>query len=288
MLASMTRPASPQLSDPGLCAVLLLALSGLCGSTAAQTPGDEETEAGSRARYLLGLNVSLGPEYPGADKQRLKARPLWAYQKGRFRISTGAAGGLLDLGGAASGPGASAELLRSDRLRLGVALRIDQGRDSADSDRLRGVPDVRATLRGRVYASYALSGGWSLGAAVSQDLLGRQGGISLGLDLGYSARLGPLTTWQAGAGLSLGDRRYMRSYFGISERVAASSGYAVFDPGNPLRDVHAGLGFRHGLSRHWLSFGGIVYSRLLADAAASPLTRARGSSAVSLGLAYRW
>lgn len=288
MLAGMTRPASPQLSDPGLCAVLLLALSGLCGSTAAQTPGDEETEAGSRARYLLGLNVSLGPEYPGADKQRLKARPLWAYQKGRFRISTGAAGGLLDLGGAASGPGASAELLRSDRLRLGVALRIDQGRDSADSDRLRGVPDVRATLRGRVYASYALSGGWSLGAAVSQDLLGRQGGISLGLDLGYSARLGPLTTWQAGAGLSLGDRRYMRSYFGVSERVAASSGYAVFDPGNPLRDVHAGLGFRHGLSRHWLSFGGIVYSRLLADAAASPLTRARGSSAVSLGLAYRW
>lgn len=273
---------------PLVLATLPLLLSVLAAAARAQAPGGKEAEPGGKARYLLGFNVSVGPEYPGADKQRVKARPLWAYQKGRFRISTGAAGGLLDLGGAASGPGASAELLRSDRLRLGVALRFDQGRDSADSDRLRGVPDVRATLRGRVYASYALSEGWSLGAAVSQDLLGRQGGMSLGLDLGYSASLGPLTTWQAGLGIGLGDRRFMRSYFGISESVAASSGYAVFDPSNPLRDVHAGLGFRHGLSRHWLSFGGISYSRLLADAAASPLTRARGSSAVSLGLAYRW
>lgn len=269
-------------------ATLPLVLGALAGAAGAQTPGGDDAEPGGKARYLLGLNVSVGPEYPGADKQRVKARPLWAYQKGRFRISTGAAGGLLDLGGAASGPGASAELLRSDRLRLGVALRIDQGRDSAESDRLRGVPDVRATLRGRVYASYALSEGWSLGAAAAQDLLGRQGGLSLSLDLGYSASLGPLTTWQAGAGLSFGDRRFMRSYFGISESVAASSGYAVFDPSKALRDVHAGLGFRHGLSRHWLSFGGISYSRLLADAAASPLTRASGSSSVSLGLAYRW
>ncbi|HEX2009777.1 MAG TPA: MipA/OmpV family protein [Roseateles sp.] len=260
------------------------ALLGLACAAQAQ-PGEAGAEG---ARYLLGSTLSSEPEYAGSDRRHFKLRPLWAYQQGRFRLSTGRAGGLLGLGGEASGPGASADLLSSGRLRLGLGLRIDHGRDSADSARLSGLPDVRGTLRGRIYAAYALGGPWSVTGSLSQDLLGREGGMLGGLDLGYRARLGPATEWSASVGLSFGDRRYMRSYFGIGEEVAARSGYAVFEPKRFARDLHAGIGLNHALDRHWLAFGGVSFSTLQADAAASPLTQERSSVSVSVGLAYRW
>ncbi|QPF71820.1 MipA/OmpV family protein [Roseateles sp. DAIF2] len=265
----------------------VLCLMGL-GARADPEPAAAEPEH-KGARYLLGAALSVEPEYAGADRQRFKLRPLWAMQYGRFRLSTSRASGLMSLGGGeAGGPGASLDLLRGERLRLGLSLRVDRGRDSDESAHLAGVPDVRGTLRGRVYASYVLAGPWSLAGGLSQDLLGRKGGLLGSLDLNYRGRLGPGTEWGAGAGLSFGDRRYMRSYFGISEAVAARSVYAVFDPERATRDLHAGIGLSRVLDRHWVGFVGAGISTLLADAAASPLTQRRYSYSAAAGLAYRW
>lgn len=240
------------------------------------------------ARYLLGVALLEGPEYAGSDRRELKLRPLWAYQHGRFRISTSRANGLLGFGSEASGPGASADLLSSERFKLGVALRIDSGRSSGDSPRLAGLPDIKRTLRGRIYAAYSFDKHWSVSASLSPDLLGRKGGTLGGLDLGYRARLGTDTEWTAGAGLSFGDRQNMRSYFGVSEAASAQSGLPVFAPRSLARDLHAGLGLTTALDRHWLGFAGLGVSTLLADAADSPLTHKKSSVSGSLGVVYRW
>lgn len=263
---------------------LCLALAAVSGPVLAQPePGVAED-----ARYLLGLAALDAPEYSGSDKREFKLRPLWAYQKGRFRISTSRSNSLLGFGSDASGPGASADLLSSERFKLGLALRVDSGRSSGDSTRLAGLPDIRRTLRGRVYVAYAFDKHWSLSGGWSQDLLGREGGALLGLDLGYRARLGPDTEWTAGAGLSFGDRRNLRSYFGVTEAASQASGLPVFTPSRMLRDAHAGVGLTTAFNRHWLGFAGLGVSTLLADAADSPLTHKKGSVSGSAGLVYRW
>jgi MipA family protein len=149
------------------------------------------------------------------------------------------------------------------------------------------LPDVRATLRGRVFASYSLSSRWSASASVSQDLLGRDGGALAALDLGYRAPLTERTEWRVGAGMNFGDRRYMQTYFGVSPQASQQSGLPAFDAQAGLRDLHAGIGLMTALHTRWIAFGGVSISSLQSDAAASPLTRSNTTGSFSVGIAYR-
>lgn len=241
----------------------------------------------SKWNYVLGASLSSSPEYAGADRHKTGLKPLWALQYGRWRFSTSGAGQVMGFGEEVQGPGASTELIRSDTLRLGLALRVDSGRRSKDSAQLQGLPDVQRTLRARLYGSYALAPEWLASAAWSQDLLGRHGGGILNLDLGYRLHLSRHTEWTAGGGITAGTARNQQSYFGITPEGSLASGLPVYSPGAGLRDVHAGIGFTHALSSRWILFGSAGVSRLLSDAAQSPLVHQRSGSMVGLGLAYR-
>jgi len=259
---------------------LLLTAPALC--LAADEP--EDTPG---ARYVLGVSLIERPEYAGARQYKAKLQPLWAVQWGRWRISTSGGSGLLGFGRDAAGAGASRELVKTDSLRLGVSLRIDSGRSSADSTTTQGLPDVRKTLRGRVYASYSLAPDWNLTGALSQDLAGRQGGLTAGLDLGWRMYRTARTEWTSGVGISLADAQNMRSYFGVSPDAALATGRVAYVPNAGLRDVHAGVGFTHSISKHWFTFGGAGASRLLGPAADSPLTQKADGAYASIGLAWR-
>jgi outer membrane protein len=272
---------------PALAALPHAALLALLANTTNAAAADEAPPPPPRLNYVLGASVSSAPEYAGAARNQSGLKPMWALQYGRWRISTSGAGQVLGFGEEVQGPGASTELIHGKALRLGVALRMDSGRKSGDSDALRGLPDVKRTLRGRVFASYAITPQWLASATWSQDLLGRGGGGQLGADIGYRLRLSPRTEWTAGAGLSAGSARYMQSYFGVSDAASVSSGLPAYAPGAGLRDAHAGIGFTHALSGRWLVFGSAGGSRLLGDAAQSPFVRQRDGQAVAIGLAYR-
>lgn len=240
-----------------------------------------------QSRYVLGMALTSATEYAGSDRRVLKLQPLWAYQYGRFRISTSRAGAVLGFGADAPGPGASAELVKTARWRLGAALRLDNGRRSSDSALLAGLPDVRRTLRGRVYASYALTENWGLGGSVAQDLLGRGGGTVGALDIGYRQRLSERTEWSAGMGLSFANAQHMRSYFGVTDGQALLPDRPAFTPGAGLKDFHTGIGLTTALAPRWIAFASASASTLLGDAAASPLTKTATSIGASVGLAYR-
>lgn len=259
-----------------------------CAWACAQSSEGEPVPV-SKSSYVLGGDISAAPEYAGSNRRTVKLRPIWAYQYGRFRFSTPGAGGVLSFGGGPDerGAGASTELVSSARLKLGVALRFDGGRPSSDSADLEGLPDIRRTLRGRIYTSYALDDNWGLGATLSQDLLGRQGGATLGVDIGYHHKLSERSVWSAGGGVGFADKRYMQTYYGITDRDAARTGLSTYSPGAGLRQAQVGVGFMTALTPRWVVFGGAGLSRLLGDAAASPITKSASTNSVHLGLAYR-
>ncbi len=236
---------------------------------------------------MLGLALISGAEYPGSDRNSLKARPVAAYQWGRFRISTSRAGIGGDVAAEVAGPGATAELLRNDRWRVGAGLRVDSGRRSSASLRLAGLPDIERTVRGRVYAGYTWSRHWQAGAYVSHDLLGKKGGALAGLDLAYRQPFGERSEWSVGAGLQAADGLYMRSYFGITDAQSARTGIAAYRPGAGLRSAAVGVNLSTGLNAHWVAFASASLARLLGPAAASPLSASATSTSVSVGLLYR-
>lgn len=247
----------------------------------------EQEPESQPARYLLGASVASRPEYDGASTRQTKLRPLWAFQWGRWRISTSGGSAILGFGRDAGGAGASTLLIDSSRLRLGVALRMDSGRDSGDATTTQGLPDVKRTLRARLYANYSLAPDWNLGANLSQDLLGRKGGLTGGLDLGWRFYRSPTLEWASGIGISVADATNVRSYFGVPESAVAATGKPAYAPGGGLRDLHAGVSFTRPLSKHWFVFGGAGGSRLLGPAADSPLTQQRNGTYANVGVAWR-
>lgn len=262
--------------QPALLVLLALANSVL----PVQAAQDEDV------RYLLGASVSFSPEYDGASQYAAKVRPVWALKFGRIRIASGGGSALLGFGRSGAGPGASAQLVESGRWRAGLSLRVDSGRDSGDANATRGLPDVKRTLRARVYANYSLSPDWNLGASLSQDALGRGGGLVGSLDLGWRFFRSESTEWTSGIGLTGGNARNLRSYFGVPDDATTLTRPA-YRPGAGLRDAYLGVGLRHALDKHWFVFGAAGFSRLLGPAADSPLVQRASSRTVAVGLAWR-
>lgn len=242
----------------------------------------------ANAALALGVTTSFTPSYSGSSDRKISPHLVWAFQYGRIRISTGGGAAVLGIAQDPRGPGASAELFSSDRLRAGIAFRIDRGRDSSAIDGLEDLPDVDATVRGRAYVSYALTPNWTIATAVAPDLLGRGGGTVATLDVGYRAPLTPASEWYAGAGVNLADATYMNSYYGVSPETAAATGRPAYEAGAGASGMRAAIGFTAALTSRWILFGGVGVTRLLGDAAASPLTQQQTAASASLGLAYRW
>lgn len=238
-------------------------------------------------RYVLGASVNHGPDHAGSRRSETSLAPVWALHWGRWRISGGGGSALMGFGAAVYGAGASADLFSNERLRVGLSLRGDGGRRSKDAELTQGLPDVRRTLRGRLFASYALAPDWQLSAALSQDLLGREGGMTLGLDLGWRLHNSPRGEWTASAGLAAANGRHLRSYFGVTPQGSLAAGLPEYRPGAGLRDIHAGLGYTRALGPRWIVFASAGVSRLLGPAADSPLSQRPSSVNLGLGLAYR-
>jgi MipA family protein len=265
----------------------LIALLALFAGAHARAQSPEPEVESPSARYLLGVGVVNQPEYDGASRREIKLRPLWAFKLGRVRFSTSGAGGLLGFGQEESAGGASTQFVDTDKLRVGVSLRVDSGRSSGDASTTRGLPDVRRTLRARLYTSYSLNRDLTIGAALSQDLLGHHGGMTLGADLGWRFYRSPTLEWTSGIGISAGNAQNLRSYFGVPQSAVAASGKPAYEPGAGLRDVHMGVGFIRPLSRHWLVYGNAGINHLLGPVADSPLVEKLTGTSAGIGIAWR-
>lgn len=261
------------------------------GSAQAQVSGAPEAETGAaelprRWAAAVGAVSSVGPEYSGGARVSVNVQPGFAVRWGRVSLASRGAFAVRSDGASAQG-GLRVDLVRSERWRSGLGLRWDSGRDESASEDLRGLGDVRGTLRLRASLGYRFDDGWRAGAALTTDALGRGGGWQGEFSAGRDGRLTPSTTWSAGVSLGYGGRRWQQSYYGITPEQSARSGYPVYTPGAGLRDVGVSVGGRTELDERWALFYGASSSRLMGPSADSPLVRERSGWGLSLGVVMR-
>jgi outer membrane scaffolding protein for murein synthesis (MipA/OmpV family) len=147
---------------------------------------------------------------------------------------------------------------------------------------------VKATVRARVSARRQLDERWRVAASWNVDAFGRGGGSFADAQLIRDWPLSPQTVASAAVGVTVGGRRYMRSYYGVNEMQSAASGYPVYQPRLGLRDATLSASVRTDLGDDWTLLVGGGLSRLLGPAADSPLTTRRDSWGLNAGLARRF
>jgi outer membrane protein len=77
-------------------------------------------------------------------------------------------------------------------------------------------------------------------------------------------------------GTTYGSSDYMDTYFSVDSTGAADSGLDMFSAKSGIRDVRVSAIYIQPISRNWQVGGGFLFSRLLNDAADSPIVSDRG------------
>jgi outer membrane scaffolding protein for murein synthesis (MipA/OmpV family) len=266
----------PVTATPGLPAA---------AQTAPETPAEKAPARPWDA--AAGFIVGYGPGNPGAQRNTLSLTPGFALRWGRVSFASRSAFSVRGVE-AATGGGLRLELAQTGRLRAGLGLRLDGGRSESDSEELRGMGDIPGTVQLRLSVSYRLDDGWRLRAATVFDALGRGNGVQGDFQINRDLSLTPTLSANAGLALGWSNRRHMQRYFGVTPEQSQSSGYPITTSSAGLRDVTLAAGMRQALGRHWTVFGSASATRLLGQAASSPLTRRPQNWGLGVGLVYRF
>lgn len=239
--------------------------------------------------WALGASVGNGATYPGSERRGTGISPVIGLALGRYTLSTGGGGALLDRDLDRADSGISARLVDQGKLRLSTSLRWGGGRSVGDEPRLQGLPDVRRTLRLRAALIYDVDERWSLRSSLSQDLLGRGSGAVLNNTARYELNLAPGTELSLVAGVHLANSTHMNSFFGVPVALSGvTTPLPAFHARAGMHSTEIGMDWRHNLHHHWVLLGGWRYTQLRGDARRSPLTLKPNNYGVSIGLAYRY
>jgi len=265
--------AGSALARAGATALTLAALAA-AGPAAAQ-PASGATLEKAGWNYSLGAIALYAPSYEGSDEYKVGAAPVVEITYGnRFFFNR---------------EGLGVNLLTGPDLTAGIAIGSDFGRDQDADDDLHGLGDIDETAELRAFADYSV-GPVTLSAGVRFDVLG-EGHEGVVASLGATYRMMPTDRLMliAGPSVTWASDNYMQAYFGISPTQAVASGYQTYEAEGGFKDVSFGITAIYALSDRWQVLGLANYSRLLEDAADSPLVAVSGSEDqffAGLGLTY--
>jgi outer membrane scaffolding protein for murein synthesis (MipA/OmpV family) len=234
-------------------------------------PIQDGAAAGERTVFTLGLGAALAPDYEGSDEYR--GVPLWNLRADNLYHPATFVQVL--------GPTLRSNFLPDDHWRLGVSGRYQPDYDNVDNSRVQDIKDTEAT------GLLGLTVGYDFDAVRGQDL-------AVELDAQYDALNGnggivtPRLRWQAplsqvlvlgaAASATWGSEDYMGNRFSINSGGAARSGLDEYDADAGIKNAMLTGTVTYRLTEAWSVTGLAAYSRLLGDAADSPIVDDEGDA----------
>jgi outer membrane protein len=224
---------------------------------------------------LVGGGIANGPAYMGSDQRRTRIAPLLDYRwkNGWF---------------AGTSYGAGYNFSKERRVQYGVRLSFDGGRDEDNAAALAGMGDIHPRPELGLFFNSLVVDNIYVRTAVRYGSGNDRNGLALDIGTGAFFRLG--ANWRASAGLATTylNGNAMRSYFGVNADQSARSGYAVYTPSDGLRDVRLNGSLFYIIDPRWSLMSIVGVTRLVGDAADSPIVRDRTSLSGFIGARYRF
>lgn len=259
-----------------------MAMAALAASLAA--PARAQPTLGDILPNFVGAGIGFAPEYLGSRHATFGVAP----------------GGRVSLGGerfvALTGPYAELNLLDHRILQAGPVLNYRFGRSDAEDRAVRALGDLDPLLEagGRVGVQYLGLGSIPFrlraGVTVMGDVTGQYGGVSVIPSGSLWVPLSREVFIGAGALARFAPASHNRYYFGVTSAGAAASGLPAYAPKGGATTFTAWPAVVWRINERWALGGGLAYTRILGDAADSPIVQrgSRDQFIGGIGLAYTW
>jgi MipA family protein len=243
---------------------------------------EDPEEKAARWRVSVGAGLILGPKYPGADTYRLRALPVVGASYGAFFIGGDP--------GAGGGGGVGVNLVRDAAWRFGVSLAPGFGRARRESDHpsLAGMGDIDRATRATVFGGYTWRRWLSGTLRVSTDIEGEGQGTLALFDLNARWRVADRVFLSAGPGVTWADKDYTMTFFGVTADQAARSTLPAYEAESGWNAARFGIGGGYRIDQHWSLGSRLTISKLVGEAADSPITRDRTPYSAALFATYRF
>ncbi len=268
-------------------AALVFAVAGLI-MTLAGTPGHAADlrlviAPGALPNYV-GLGAGVANDYVGSDDLAPGGLPLARLSWENRYVSL-------------EGNYLAVNLVNHPVIRFGPAGLYRFGRDDVDDNIVDRLPSIDDTVELGGFAGLEFVDDEDprkrlrFDVDFLHDVADEHGGFVVSA----SARVWHPLTSSTEAGFALGttygSTDYMSTFFGIGSGGAARSGLSTYEADAGLRDARATLVVIQSLSENWHVGAGLLYARLLSEAADSPVVDDRGSAnqiVGGVGFAYSW
>lgn len=220
---------------------------------------------------FLGLGIGIAPDHIGSDDDMAGAVPFGRYSWGNRYVSL-------------QGNFATANLLDHPGWRFGPAAILRFGRSDVDDAVVDLLPEIDHSLDLGVFVSYEIvSPGdprnrWAFAADILHDVTGEHSGFTASASARKWFPLGRFAALGLSAASTYGSADYMDTYFSVTPAGAVASGLPAFGADAGFRDVRFTALVIQPLSEQWIVGAGLMYMRLLNDAADTPITDQRGSA----------
>lgn len=272
-------------------AITVAAIAGPLTAHAQDIGGYGDEDDGGDWDFFIGAGVGYAPEYEGSDRYKTEALPgFQIVYRNRFLV----------------GPqGLGVFVVDEERFRLSAAVGYGGGRKESDSTYLYGLGDIDDGAVLSLGTQYDL-GGVVATADVQKFLSGSEGtlvsfglqsevpfGVVRGLLLPTGTNISD-TVDERGLALIGGisadwaDGNYNQSFFGVTPTQSARSGLQTYSAGSGFKSVNVEFGFAKPLGKNWGLTGIATYSKLLGDAADSPVVKSDDSLSAQLFVGFNF
>ena len=244
------------------------------GDALDDTPGVEAPAEPDNWDIRLGLLAAVHPDYNGSNEYKTSAAPYFRINW-KDRILLG-------------GRSLRARIINGSALSIGPIARLRGGRDENDNSALAGLGDDESSIELGGFARYK-HGPYRFRMTADQDISdGHNGAL---VEMGAGVQIPFARPWFVLTGeITWADEDFIKSYFGVTTTEARRSGMREYPLGAGIRDVGLSISSRLPIWRERSLVAALNYSRLLNDAAESPLTEDRGGAdqfSANMGLIYR-
>jgi MipA family protein len=245
--------------------IVLTGIGFLAGPAASQDLDLFSPEFFSLKNTTIGLGAGLAPDYEGADD--FKAVPVPQF---RYSIPNGCYLSLL-------GPSLRVNMIPSRRFGLGPMLRYRPARDSVDDDVVDQFTKIDSTIEAGVFSSVVINHfvfytAYNKDTSDSHDgyLIDAAGGYRIGIESDVQLMMLAIGTFASD--------EYMETYFGVNEENSYQSGLPEYVAEAGIKDVGILAALQYKIDKNWAILGIMKYTRLLGDAADSPIVDKRGDA----------
>jgi len=229
-------------------------------------------------RWQVGGLVVVSPIFEGARSYQALGIPFVA------PAGWGNDGGFVQIKGADD---VRLRLFGASGFEFGPLAGYRFGRDEDDDSHLKGLGSIDGGLVVGGFATYR-TGPFSISASYHHQATGDDTGglIRLGAEVVSRPSAAVKLTTSIGTNYALQD--YMTAFFGVDALQSKASGLAIYQPSAGFKDIYAGVTATMDLSDRWSLLLIGRYSRLIGDAAESPIVETENQLYGGLALSYKF